>query len=211
MVETRDRGTIKISELKRGDFIKTFDRYDKEWKYSRFVTYLHENHNIIASYIKLTTSSNKTLTISPLHFIARLKQGTDKIEFVFAKHLKLNDLLVTESKEPNSPFEFERLVQKEEVVEAGAFAPLTETGTVYVNSVLASCYANTVVNDLAHYLFKPIIFLSNYINVDYFKYFTSDYTRQSSSEDETTGIFWYCKFFLNLLPYIPFSSYIVSF
>ncbi|RMZ99091.1 Neurogenic locus Notch [Brachionus plicatilis] len=211
LVATRDRGTVKISDLKRGDYIKTFDRSGNEWKYSRFVTYLHENRNIIASYIKLTTSSNRTLTVSPLHFIARVKQGSEKIEFVFAKHLKLNDLLITEKKESNSPFEFDRLVQKEEVMEAGAFAPLTETGTVYVNSILASCYANTVVNDLAHYVFKPIIFLSKYINVDYFKYFTSDYTREQSSNDESTGIFWYCKLFLNLLPYIPFSSYIVSF
>ena len=211
MVDTRDRGTIKISDLKRGDFIKTYDRSEKEWKYSRFVTYLHENRDIIASYIKLTTSSNKTLTISPLHFIARVKQGTEKIEFVFAKHLKLNDLLVTEKNEKKRPFEFERLVQKEEVIETGAYAPLTETGTVYVNSILASCYANTVVNDLAHYLFKPIIFFSKYINIDYFKYFMTDYTRDQTSNDENTGIFWYCKFFLNLLPYIPFSSYIVSF
>ena len=117
LIETKDRGTIKISDLKRGDFIKTYDRSDNQWKYSRFVTYLHENQNVIGNYIRLTTSANKSLTISPLHFIARLKQGTDKIEFVFAKHLKLNDMLVTEKKsEKNSEFEYERLVQKEEVM-----------------------------------------------------------------------------------------------
>ena len=121
-------------------------------------------------------------------------------------------MLVTEKKsEKNSEFEYERLVQKEEVMEKGAYAPLTETGTVYVNSILASCYANTIVNDLAHYLFQPLVLLSKYVDIEYFKFFGASESRNESSNDESYGIFWYCKFFLNLLPYIPFSSYIVSF
>jgi hypothetical protein len=198
-VEHQTRGSIPIGELKQGDYIKTYDEATKKWIFSKFVTYLHINRNVIGQYINIRTSGNKSLTISPYHYIAR--QGVNKVDFVFAKDIKLNDNLISESEIT------EIVTHVSEVYEEGAFAPLTEAGTLAVNSIYASCYANVVENSWAHYLFQPVIQAS--------KYFTSlkfyDETAVELGNEEESGMFWYARFFFKILPYLPFSSSIAYF
>jgi hypothetical protein len=200
-VETQDRGSIKISDLKQGDHIKTYDSAQQKWIFSKFITYLHINRNIIGQYISVQTSGNKTLTISPLHYIARLGKDNN-IEFVYAKDLKVNDYLITESDTQ------EYITSLNEIFDEGAYAPLTEAGTLSVNSIYASCYANIAENSWAHYFFQPIIQLSKYFTNLKF-YDDEQFTQQT--HDQETGMFWYARFFFKALPYIPFSSSIVQF
>lgn len=198
MVEHQEKGFIKISDLKEGDYIKTYDETTRQWIFSKFITYLHINPKIVGQYIKLMTSGNKSLTISHYHYIAKTSVN-NKVEFVFAKDLNVNDMLITED---NS---VEYVTRIDQVYEEGAYAPLTESGTLAVNSIYASCYANAWDNSWIHVLFQPIIQMS--------KYFTSVkfYNEISDLESAESGMFWYARFFFNLLPYIPFSSSLVYF
>ncbi len=205
LVETLERGTISISDLKRGDMVKTYDQKQSKWIYSKFVTYLHKDESVVGKYLLIKTSSNKTLTISSHHFIARLnKKQNSKIEFVFAKYLKLNDVLISENSLQDE------IIQIENVYEKGAYAPLTESGTISVNSIYASCYSNTIVHEIAHLVMQPIILINKLI--DYFSLFDlASLTSTTSPSNFKNGIYWYPNFFYNLLPYIPFSSYAVVF
>jgi hypothetical protein len=202
LVEHQTRGSMRIGDLKQGDYIKTYDEATQKWIFSKFVTYLHINRNILGQYIQIRTSGNKTLTISSYHYIARRPSNEKSaVDFVFAKDIKLNDNLITE----NDIAEF--VTHISEVYEEGAYAPLTEAGTLAVNSIYASCYANVVANSWAHYLFQPIIQAS--------KYFTDlkfyDETSEDSAGAEESGMFWYARFFFKILPYLPFSSSIAYF
>ena len=209
-METRDRGTIRISEIKQGDFLKTYDPSARQWIFSKFVTYLHKNEQAVGKYLSIQTSGNKTLVVSPLHFVARVdkKHRTDfesHIEYVFAKNLRVNDYLMADA---NSELSLERVVHIETVLDAGAYAPLTESGTLLVNSLYASCYANSVWHTLAHVIFYPIIQLSKYVNIDAITQYM-DFASISSQNNH--GIFWYATIFRKLVYFIPFSSNVVVF
>ena len=217
-VETLDRGVIKISEIRQGDYLKTYDLNSKKWIFSKFVTYLHKNENSVGKFLSIKTSQNKTLTISPLHFIARLDPKyltrpniEDFIEYVFAKHLKINDYLITENTGQSS-FSLDKVIQIETVFDTGVYAPLTESGTLVVNSIFASCYANTLWHNLGHFFFYPIIQISKYFNIDSLNVYMENALSQIKDEDnKTEGIFWYAKFFHSIVDYIPFSSSVVVF
>jgi hypothetical protein len=221
LVETLDRGNIRIAELKKGDLIKTYDLKQQKWSYSRFVTYLHSDNKIVTRYIAIRTSNNKSLSISPLHLIAKRTSG-GSIEFVFAKDLQLNDVIVSEggtSGANEHQAVYEKIAELRETYESGAYAPLTEHGTVAVNSLMASCYANTRFHNFIHLLFQPVIFVSKYFNdngaldSESHKLLTPSRTTIGMGDEANmfTNMFWYAEFLLNLLPFVPFSSSIVVF
>lgn len=210
LIETQDRGTIKISELRKGDYVKTYDESTQKWTYSKFVTYIHADKNVLGHYISVKTSANRILHVSAKHFVAKSSQTDGSIEYVFAKNLKLGDRLIGQS-EGKGGFELEEIVELGESYEYGAYAPLTESGTLAVNSLLASCYANTIVPELAHYLFKPIVLLSKFFDYDFASSKNAPINDLNEPLSIESGIFWYARFFYHLVPYIPFSSQLVFF
>ena len=118
--------------------------------------------------------------------------------------MKENDVLISENSLEDE------IIGIENVYEKGAYAPLTESGTISVNSIYASCYSNTIIHEIAHFVMQPIILINKVI--DYFNLF--DLAMLTSTEypsNYNNGIYWYPNFFYNLLPYIPFSSYAVVF
>ena len=187
-----NRGSIKVSDLKKGDYVKSFDSNTNEWKFSKFLFYLHRDDDMLAEYISIKTASNKNLLISSMHLIA--KKSSSNIEFVLAKNLNLNDVLVSEDNTND------KIVELTKVNEQGAYAPLLESGTISVNNILASCYANTKWHDLVHFVFQPIIKLSNYFNVEQTE------TINNADVKISNGVFWYAELLQTFLPFIPMSS-----
>jgi len=208
-VETSSDGLVDISSLKDGDLVKTFDITEQKWKFSKFITYIHKDSSIVARYISVRTGHNQTLLISPLHLIAAKKKlhtsrDTD-FEFIFAKELKRGDTIVAESG-------FEVVSEISEVFEKGAYAPLTESGTVLVDSILASCYANTNWHEAAHFVFKPIIKLSSVLNIERELIGTAGAVVGEAGKVELPeSVFWYARLIHKLVPWIPFSSDYVFF
>ena len=129
-----------------------------------------------------------------MHLIARRSNQNNDIEYVLAKELKQNDVLVSSEENEN-----EIIIDLSKVMEKGAYAPLLETGTISVNNLLASCYANTKWHNLAHFAFKPVIKMSNYFNVD---------STISNKNDIAlpNGVNWYTGLLSSFLPYVPMSS-----
>jgi len=192
---------VPISKLEKGDLVKTFDHVEQKWIYSKFITYLHRDKDMIGKYLSIKTETNKNLIISHKHFILRIKSiaGEDyESEYVFASKLKLNDILLTETE--NQEKRMEKVVSIEEVYDQGAYAPLTEAGTISVNSIVASCYANSITHELADFIFQPLILWS--------KYFEGLFDLEKG---HINGIYWYAEYLRNLLPFIPFSSNLVFF
>ncbi len=75
-------------------------------------------------------------------------------QFKFAKYLNREDLIVT--------FDFEKQMQVEEKIKSiliepveGYAAPLTMSGTILVDGILASCYAIIDSQTLAHSVMAP--------------------------------------------------------
>ena len=160
-VELANSSFVKISELQPGNYIRTYDHSSKQIVDSRFIDYLHFDRSTLFKFISIKTdeASAPSLEISEYHLIQRLKRdSTDEHEFVFAKDLVKGDklFLLTQS----GSMKYAEITELDEVYEQGAYAPLTEHGTLIVNNVLASCYANTYSHELAHFGFGPYRFWS---------------------------------------------------
>ena len=225
-VETLHKGSVKISELEYGDMIKTYDPVTKQTTFTKFINYLHVDKSIVAEYISIETShSSLAVKISPLHLIPRLKRSVKQqeagsfvksdIEFVFAKDLRHGDMLFT-SQQDDMNGRVDRIVQLDHVREEGAYAPLTESGTLFVNNFFASCYANTYSHDLAHMVFKPVRLWSKYVNgllSNSNKYFDqlSDWLVSTAELEGGSGMYWYAKALLDLIKYVPNAASFVKF
>ena len=204
--------------------VRTYDPLTKRSAFTKFINYLHVDKSIKAEYISIETSqSSIAIKISPLHLIPRLKRQAQKdgdktlkksdIEFVFAKDLQLGDMLFTAEHDVNG--QVEKIVKMTRVRAGGAYAPLTESGTLLVNNFLASCYANTYSHDLAHMVFKPVRLWSKYVNDllrNSNKYFDqlSDFFMITELEGNS-GMYWYAKALLDLIKYIPNATSFVKF
>lgn len=71
----------------------------------------------------------------------------------------------------------------EERRSTGLYAPLTQHGSIVVNSVLASCYAAVDNHHLAHWVLAPLRFF---------------YSLMGPSEPQTNGLHWYPRFLQRL-------------
>jgi len=194
-IETLDKGIISISDLEYGDYVKSYDLSKNEWIYSKFIFYLHKDDDIYAEYISIKTSTNKILLLSKYHLIAI--NNSNSIEFIYANNLKLNDILIIDNNETNS------IIELNTIIEYGAYAPLLQTGTISVDNILASCYANSKWHNLVHLIFQPIITISNYLNVNNYDLYKSN--------DLPDGVFWYAKLTYNSVRSLPFSESLYDF
>ena len=182
-----NRGRINVSDLIKGDLVKSFDLNLNEWIFSRFVFFLHKDELTIAEYISIKTKLKKNLKISPMHLIPKRINQKD-IEFVWAKDLKLNDILISENDQNETIIDIIR------ITEQGAYAPLLESGTISVNNLLTSCYANTKLQSIVHFAFQPVIQLSNFFNME------------NKKEKSLDKINWYASLLYSFLKFSPMSS-----
>ena len=186
-VETLSRGSVSIDSLIPGDYVKTYD-HRKGYIYSRFVDYLHFEPAIKAEFLRVTAStgpySRTHIEISKLHLIQRLKvdqpESYHDFEYVFAGDLKVDDYIyiapdsdVIQEEVDGDYFSDDNVLMlgKVTAIEAisqyGAYAPLTDHGTVLVSNALASCYANVYSHTVAHYILKPVRMVSNFVGQNY--------------------------------------------
>ena len=191
-IETIDKGIINISDLEYGDYVKSYDLSKNEWIYSKFIFYLHKDDNIKAEYISIKLSTNKLLKLSKYHLIAI--NNSNNIEFIYANDLKLNDILIID----NNNNEINYIININIIIEYGAYAPLLQSGTISVDNILASCYANTKWHKLVHLIFQPIIKISSYLNVNKYDLYKSN--------DLPDTVFWYAGVIYSLKDYLKYMD-----
>jgi len=155
-VETRDRSVVSISKLRTGDFVKAFDMSSNEQVFSRFVGYSHANADTLAKFVEVHTSSQKLIKLTEKHLIAKVFGGNT--DMVFASELKVGDVVLTDGEHT------ETVVRLSESLEQGVYSPLTEQGTVVVNGVVASCYANYRSHEVAHMVHPYVVAAAEFLN-----------------------------------------------
>ena len=125
---------------------------------------------VSALFFTLATASAHSISLTPFHLVGVSRDNRTTI-FVPAKEVKLGDSLrvVSEGRVIDSP-----VIQVNEEMKQGIYAPLTTTGTkeahltmkkkvfligtLLVNGVLASSYANVHSHDAAHVFMAPLRF-----------------------------------------------------
>jgi hypothetical protein len=156
-VETQERGMVSIGEIHPGEHVKAYDLETSSVIFSKFVSYSHEEAETLTRYVSIQTASKRHLKISEFHLIVKVNPSAET-EFVYASELKLNDILL------DADLNMDAIVSLDVVYDKGAYAPMTEAGTIIVNNVVASCYANFRSHNFAHFAMPILSSLGQMVN-----------------------------------------------
>uniref|UniRef100_A0A915MEJ9 Hint domain-containing protein n=1 Tax=Meloidogyne javanica TaxID=6303 RepID=A0A915MEJ9_MELJA len=98
----------------------------------------------LTNFIKIKLLDGRILKITEKHFIYVYKGGNffDISSLLFAKDVKIGDCLFTEIEGGNEQSLFiQPIISIKLIKEKGIFAPLTTSGDIFVEGILASCFA----------------------------------------------------------------------
>ena len=132
------RGVTAIEDLQVGEEVQTI--HNGNILMTTFVGWIHKEANLTERFVKLTTESAQ-ITLSEKHVIfckPKRREG-DTMTTSFADLVEEGDLLEVTM---DGKVQWERVVNIDFEKRIGIYAPLTTAGTILVDNVLASCYAD---------------------------------------------------------------------
>ena len=156
LVVTEEGGPKLMKDLQVGENVLCVKR-NGEVGYSRMFCFLHYLPNQSAQYLSVETMQGRTIHISANHLIF-----TAKLQPVLAGEIKEGDSLIV-CDEQNQPAT-SQVTKIHTVQKQGVYAPLTRSGVIVVDGVMASCYASFHSHDLAHVAFAPLRLYSSISN-----------------------------------------------
>jgi hypothetical protein len=166
-------------------------------KFSKVVTFLHRVPDVNAQFVRLFYKNQfhtESITLTPRHLILA---KTNNLENDF-KYLPANEVAVDAKLKlfdhNSQSFRTVVVVRKEliELERSGIYAPLTESGTLIVDNIHASCYSIVKYHKLAQLVFSIFNKFSFFIEL--------------SSEAYTA----YSKILLEILNSLKLSSYFMN-
>jgi len=147
-VTLSNNAKISVNQLKSGDYINSVN-INGEVVSSPFLGWLHHDENVTTTFLDITTESGNKMSVSPRHLLMVTDNVEKEPSMKFANTVGVGDYLMSGGS---------GLVQVKSVtakVQTGVYAPLTSTGTVLVDDLLASCYAHIGSHHLAHLAAYP--------------------------------------------------------
>ena len=153
-----------IEELQLGDEVQTV--LNGNLHMTTFLGWIHKEANHTEQFIKLNTESAQ-ITLSEKHVIFHKPQGKerDPMATTFADLIEEGDLLEVIL---DGEVHWERVVDKDHETRKGIYTPLTAAGTILVDNVFASCYADFLFQSVVMPLFptKQMCLLQSIFQAD---------------------------------------------
>ena len=125
--------------------------------FSEVLTFLHYEPKTFATYMTIQTMSGTLLNISSNHLVFSVTPDvtTFKSKAVMASCVKPRDYIL-EIKSPSSQVQSTQVTSINTVRKQGVYAPMTQCGTIVVDSSVASCYASYPSHTVAHAVMVPL-------------------------------------------------------
>ncbi|KAK3590788.1 hypothetical protein CHS0354_038726 [Potamilus streckersoni] len=151
LVTLHDGRTITIADLRIGHKVLS-NAASGTLEYSEVYFFAHLNPNVSNEYINLRTFK-QNIKLSPQHHIYIVRNGHMKT--IAAREVKIGDRILVLNKESLS-FLNESITEISISTEFGVYAPITMSGTIVVNNILASCYVDLVPPVYSHPMLWPL-------------------------------------------------------
>ena len=152
-VQNRD-GEVKqkkMTNLDVEDKVMGWDQKRNRTVFTKVIMFAHlEPDAVDVEYLKITLEDENRITLSGNHLVMVGKQK----RAILARKLKPGDIVFRVDE--NRKISPKKVLEVEKVIEQGIFCPITLSGNVMVDNVLASCYAS--VED--YVLFKGLVKIS---------------------------------------------------
>ena len=162
---------------------------DAHGTYSPVLTFLlHEQQRPAINYLQISTN-HSTLEITPSHLILMRHQGdTTPPRYLRAARLRPSDNIFSVRSHSNESIEETQVIEVIRNVERNdAYAPLTESGTLVVDDMVVSCYAQYEHHSLIHAAMFPF---RMYNKIKYHTLHLDSYT-------QTNGLHAYVQLWLH--------------
>lgn len=171
-----------MNQLEIGDKVLSVDSTGSTI-YSEVLMFLDRDTEQKREFVKITTSGNSTITVTPAHLLLVWRPNKKLTNYLFAEKVEEGDQLLVNSNGILIP---QKVVSVTTELLAGFYAPLTQEGTIIVDSIAASCYALIDSQTIAHYSFMPIRTFNKIKH-----WFTSTDTNETIPK--SNGIHWYAR------------------
>jgi hedgehog len=159
---------VAMSQLHRGDRIASLDPATGRLVYSEVLLFLDRDPDRQRRFVTLTTASGTRLSLTETHLI-HVAEGdchlADCSRTAYAGSIEVGHrvLVAISSNEDDREdnFRVEEVIAISTESYRGVYAPLTATGTLVVDNVVASCYAVIDSQSVAHAAFGPLRLWAN--------------------------------------------------
>ena len=135
LVQTRN-DSVSMEDLKIGDEVLTMNA-NGQLLYSPVIAFLDRVHSAMFEYIEIETENKHRLQLTSSH----LTFTNESNKPLYASGVQIGDYMFT-AVDFNDSVELSKVTQVDTVSAVGKYAPLTAEGTVIVDGILASCYAD---------------------------------------------------------------------
>jgi len=155
MVHTKEYGTISMSRLAEVRDAQVLTRNDDgQLEYSSVRYWLHSQPTLSAKFLTLRTESGHRLAITSEHLIYETDCRGNGGQAIYAKNVQVGHCLYVnqDGKLIESP-----VVEKGQEKMSGVYSPITTTGSIVVNDVLASCYNYYENESLQKFVYQFVI------------------------------------------------------
>jgi hypothetical protein len=138
LVLTKEGSVKTMRELKVGDEVLAYDESNQELIFSKVYMFAFRNPKQMQNYYEISTSDSRTITLTGTHLI----YVNVKNLFIptYAKDVKLGDIVFTYDRWGNDIAETTVTKILTNVPMEGYFAPITMSGNIIVDDILASSY-----------------------------------------------------------------------
>ncbi|CAF3828888.1 unnamed protein product [Rotaria sp. Silwood1] len=132
----QDGSRKQLRNLRSGDKVYSVDKQGKLVK-DEIIMMLHGGPKVEAPFYTLTTSSNRTISLTGYHLIMKYSPQEKRSQMVAANELKTGDYLLMSDKQQTEPVS---IISIELLYKTGIYTPMTYTGTLLINDIVVSCY-----------------------------------------------------------------------
>ncbi|CAF1477119.1 unnamed protein product [Adineta steineri] len=177
----------QIDNLKSGDEIITIEQ--SKIISTEMIMMLDRQISKEALFYKLTTDSGNEISLTEYHLIP-IMNFTGNKNYLFAKQIQIGDYLFVLS---NDKLIHSPVVNITIEMKKGYYAPLTMKGTLLINNILASCFANINDHYLAQYSMAPFRY--------YYKFTRLISLRDPFNINKTEGLHWTVNYMFHFARY----------
>jgi hypothetical protein len=171
-VETLEFGLITIQQLAQEFTVSETSLHVKAWDvklgkgvFSHLRGWIHADPQIETTFLEIfPRGSLLPLSLTPQHIIYRAANCKEhEVETVFAKRIREGDCIFVEEGALNNGTTMVPVTRIKEVIKRGIYAPLTGDGSIIVNNVAASCFANNEDEKLNKLVYSILFELSDWL------------------------------------------------
>jgi len=134
-VDVKGQGETAMRRVKVGDEVLT-----AQGLYSKIYSFSHKQESAVGTYLQILTEAmhkSRPLEITPNHLIYVFDESHKATDLKFAQDVVVGDFLVTTEGLPSRVDSIRTVTSKQ-----GLYTPITESGDILVNGVLASSYTS---------------------------------------------------------------------